>query len=83
MTDSSRRDVPATVTAIVPAPAACADVAGPLLENAVTGVLITGALSGLLVAAGAAHAPVDQVDAHVAAARAAPGPDYRPTFVNL
>ena len=45
--------------------------------------LLSGLLWSLLVAASAAQAPVSEVDAHIAAARAAAGQDYRATFVNL
>ena len=45
--------------------------------------LLSGLLWPVLVAALAAQAPVSEVDAHIAAARAAAGQDYRATFVNL
>jgi len=45
--------------------------------------ILTGTLWALLLGAAAAQAPVSEVDAHVAAARAAAGQDYRATFVNL
>jgi metallo-beta-lactamase class B len=45
--------------------------------------ILTGTLWALLLGAAAAQAPVSDVDAHVAAARAAAGQDYRATFVNL
>lgn len=46
--------------------------------------IVIGTLGLLFVAAGAsAQAPASEVDAHVAAARAAAGQEYRATFVNL
>lgn len=45
--------------------------------------ILTGTLLALALGAAAAQAPVSEVDAHVAAARAAAGQDYRATFVNL
>ena len=45
--------------------------------------ILTGTLWALLLGAAAAQAPVNDVEAHVAAARAAAGQDYRATFVNL
>jgi metallo-beta-lactamase class B len=46
-------------------------------------VLILSAAVVALGAAGMAQAPVSEVDAHVAAARAAAGLDFRNTFINL
>jgi metallo-beta-lactamase class B len=46
-------------------------------------VMLIGAVWTLGVAAAAAQAPASEVDAHVAAARAAAGQEYRATFVNL
>src|SRR5687767_7880434 len=45
--------------------------------------LITGLVWLLYVVVPAAQAPTSEVDAHIAAARAAAGQDYRATFVNL
>ena len=45
--------------------------------------VFSGLLSLLYVAVPAAQAPASEVDAHIAAARAAAGQDYRATFVNL
>jgi metallo-beta-lactamase class B len=46
--------------------------------------ILSGSLSGLLLCAAAmAQAPVNEVDAHIATAKAAAGQDYRGTFVNL
>ena len=46
--------------------------------------ILIGTLGALLVAAAAhAQAPASEVEAHVAAARAAAGQEYRATFVNL
>jgi metallo-beta-lactamase class B len=45
--------------------------------------LFTGLLWLLYVVVPAAQAPTSEVDAHIAAARAAAGQDYRATFVNL
>ena len=45
--------------------------------------LFTGLLWVLYVVVPAAQTPVSEVDAHIAAARAAAGQDYRATFVNL
>jgi metallo-beta-lactamase class B len=46
--------------------------------------ILMGTLSAILVAAAsAAQSPASEVDAHVAAARAAAGQEYRATFVNL
>ncbi|HET9268663.1 MAG TPA: MBL fold metallo-hydrolase [Vicinamibacterales bacterium] len=45
---------------------------------------VTGSLGALLLTAAAyAQAPANEVDAHIAAARAAAGQEYRATFVNL
>jgi metallo-beta-lactamase class B len=46
------------------------------------GILI-GMVWTVFLAATAAQAPASEVDAHIAAARAAAGQDYRATFVNL
>ena len=46
--------------------------------------IVIGSLGALLLAAAAyAQAPPSEVDAHIAAARAAAGQEYRATFVNL
>ena len=46
--------------------------------------ILMGTLSAMLVAAvSAAQSPASEVDAHIAAARAAAGQEYRATFVNL
>src|SRR5688500_19295877 len=45
--------------------------------------LITGLVWLLYVVVPAAQAPTSEVDAHIAAARAAAGQDFRATFVNL
>jgi metallo-beta-lactamase class B len=44
---------------------------------------VIGTLWALLLGTAAAQAPANEVDAHVAAARAASGQDFRATFVNL
>jgi metallo-beta-lactamase class B len=44
---------------------------------------LTAALCAAMVGVTAAQAPVNDVDAHIATARAAAGQDYRATFVNL
>jgi metallo-beta-lactamase class B len=49
----------------------------------VTRLLIAVFGAALLCAAPSAQAPVSEMDAHIAAARAAAGLDYRATFVNL
>src|SRR6185503_8114424 len=49
----------------------------------VTRLLIGVLGAALLCAAPSAQAPVSEMDAHIAAARAAAGLDYRATFVNL
>jgi metallo-beta-lactamase class B len=45
--------------------------------------VVTGLAWIVMLHAAAAQGPVSEVDAHVAAARAAAGQDYRATFVNL
>ena len=46
--------------------------------------ILMGTLGALLLAtASQAQAPASEVDAHIAAARAAAGQEYRATFVNL
>jgi metallo-beta-lactamase class B len=45
--------------------------------------MLTATLPALLLSAAAAQGPTSDVDAHIAAARAAAGQDYRATFVNL
>ena len=46
--------------------------------------ILIGAFGALLVSTtSAAQAPMSDVDAHIATARAAAGQDYRATFVNL
>ena len=46
-------------------------------------LVVTGAVWALWTLAAMAQAPASEVDAHIAAARAAAGQDYRATFVNL
>ncbi len=51
------------------------------MHGTAVSIVTLGAL--LLGAAASAQAPVSQVEAHIAAARAAAGQEYRATFVNL
>jgi metallo-beta-lactamase class B len=45
--------------------------------------ILTGTVWALLLGAAGAQAPLSEMDAHILAARAAAGQDYRATFVNL
>src|SRR5690349_19393540 len=60
------------------------DSANPVLGSILMKTAFVVAFSALLAGAAAfAQAPSSEIDAHIAAAKAAAGQDYRGTFVNL